>query len=81
MENAPLDWKAAAGSLMVILRETVAELFNSMPAGSVLCAFVQYLIILSSLPDVASGVISGTFVRQIDLVTAIKFGIWGLHRS
>ena len=58
---------------MAIFRQTVAELFNFMPAGSVSCTFMQYSVALCTLLEVASGVISGVIVEVIDVDIVVKF--------
>ena len=50
--------------LIVILSQTVAEIFDSVLAGAVLCAFMQYSITDCSLPEVASNIISGSACRR-----------------
>ena len=58
---------------MAIFRQTVAELFNFMPAGPVSCTFMQYSVALCTLLEVASGVISGVIVEVIDVDIVVKF--------
>ena len=66
---------------MAILRETMAALSDSMPAGHILRTFVQYSIRFYSLPETASDIIRGTFVWHIALVNAEQLDYYGLHHS
>ena len=58
----------------------MAELFDTLPAASVLRTFVQYLIAFVSTLEAASDVISGKFVRPIvpDNIVCIKFWLSSL---
>ena len=55
------------------MRQTVDEVLNSMPAGSVICTFMQYSITFCSQPEAASDVIYGVFVRQSIVDEVVKF--------
>ena len=59
-------------SLMSILRRTVAELFDDSYIG--LTCLMAYSVTFCCLPEVASDVMSGRFVRQIIVANAVKFG-------
>ena len=52
-------------SNLVTLGETVAELFDSLPASPVLRTFAQYLLTFCSRPDAERNAISGRLVRFI----------------
>ena len=60
--------------LSMILRQSVAELFDSMPAKPVSCTCVQYSVTFSDLPEVASKIISGTAAKFFGLDVIVKFG-------
>ena len=51
----------------------MAELFHSLPAAPVLCAFVQYLVEFYGRPEAASDVISGLFCDQLTPNKSVKF--------
>ena len=77
---APLNFTISADSqiqrvisLLVILRQTVTELWTSMPTAPVLRAFVQYLIAHCRWPEAASGVIFGMFVDPTGMKVHVKF--------
>ena len=60
---------------MVILGQTVAELFYFLPAAFVLRTFVQYLIAFCSRPETANEVIFGKFERLFVPKRSEKFAL------
>ena len=46
-----------------------------LPAGLVLCTFMQYLIAFSIRQKVASEITSDNFARLIDVDKRVKFGV------
>ena len=68
-------------SLLVMLRQTLAELGAPMPVTSVLRTFVQYLIAFCSQPDTASDIIFGMFVGPIVDDMPVKLRDSRLNRS
>ena len=52
-------------SFLVILRQTVTELWVSMPTAPALRTFVEYLIAFCSRTETASDVVSSQFVQHI----------------
>ena len=63
------------------LRQTVTELFDSVPAGPVVRHFVEYSIAFCSRPKAANDIISGMFVRLIVPDKAPKLRDPGLNSS
>ena len=64
----------------MILGITVAKLLNSLPAGTVLRNFVEYLIAFCSRPETAGDVISGV-ATQLGRDVGVKFCISRSNRS
>ena len=60
-------------SLVVILRQTVAELFDSTPSWLFLCISIQYLVTFYSLAEAACDVLSGLVVEVVGLGVRVKF--------
>ena len=75
MQNAtPLNLKIFRYSVtLVILRQTVAELLDSLLAGPVLRTFVQYSVAFCSRPKAANDVISGVAVDYVRMNVLVKF--------
>ena len=48
--------------VVVILRQTVAEVFDSLPAGPTLCTLMKYSVTFCSRLEADSDVISGEIV-------------------
>ena len=65
---------------MVILRQTMAELFDSLPTGPVIRIFMQYSTTSSSQPEALNDVIIGIFVSRIVSDIDFKFRDPGLNR-
>ena len=59
------------------LCQTVPKLINSIPAGPVLCTFMQYSITICNLAE-AAHVVSGIYVNQILFGNDVKFVYPGL---
>ena len=62
--------------MVVILRQTKTEVFDSLPAGPVLRIFMQYSMTYRSLPEAVSDVISGVALAWVGMdVRVIYLGI------
>ena len=59
---------------MVIMHQTVNELFDYMPAGPVKCSFMQYSITFCSQPEVASDVLAGVAVEDVGIEVSEEVG-------
>ena len=57
----------------MILRQTVAELFDPMVGGTAVVTFMEEPITVCSTPKGANDVISSTHVRHIVLDNVVKF--------
>ena len=66
---------------VVILRQTVADLFDSLPAGPALCTFMQYPVIFCSRPEEAGDVMSCMVVDYIGVGVRVKFSDSRSNRS
>ena len=65
----------------MILRQTAADVFDSLTTGLVLRTFMQYLIIFCSQQDAASDVIFGATVDLVGFDVLLKFGDLSLNCS
>ena len=52
----------------------MADLLNFMPSRPVLLTFMQYSLMVCSIPEEASDVITGAIVSQIVSNNIVKFG-------
>ena len=68
-------------SLIAILRQTVAELFDYLPAGRVLCTSKQYSVTFCRMPEVTSVVIYSSKIEDVGLNATVKFGCSWSKRS
>ena len=70
--------------MVFLLRETAAELFDSLPPGRTsvvhLCSVFSYIWFVG-LTEITSDVTSGTCMWRIVLDKAVTFGYDGLHDS
>ena len=68
-------------SFVLISRQTIAQLFDSLTTGLVLRTFMQYSVTYCSRSEAASGVISGTFLSHVGPDKVEKFRNHVLNRS
>ena len=66
---------------LVIQGQPVAKLFHYLAGRTVIRTFVLYLVAFYDRPEIASGVISGSFVRSIVREKRLKFRARSLNLS